>query len=145
MSNPPTTGKLEGELQVREAMLPAKLRDWRAKLSDRVVQTAVVLILEPIFESDFLDCSYGFRPGRSAHDALEVIRQNLVNGRCTVYDADMEGCFDSIPHDKLIACVRMRVVDGSVLRLIKQWLRAPVEEKDENGRPRRRRSDKGTT
>src|SRR5881397_1901769 len=64
-------------------------------------------------------------------------------GRCTVYDADMEGCFDSIPHDKLIACVRMRVVDGSVLRLIKQWLRAPVEEKDENGRPRRRRNDKG--
>lgn len=113
-------------------------------LRDRVVQTAVVLILEPIFESDFLDCSHGFRPGRSAHGALEVIRQNLVNGRCTVYDADMEGCFDSIPHEKLIACVRMRVVDGSVLRLIKQWLRAPVEEKDEKGRPRRRRKDKGT-
>jgi RNA-directed DNA polymerase len=113
-------------------------------LRDRVVQTAVVLILEPIFESDFLDCSHGYRPGRSAHDALEVIRQNLVKGRCTVYDADMEGCFDSIPHEQLIACVRMRVVDGSVLRLIKQWLRAPVEEKDENGRPRRRRNDKGT-
>jgi RNA-directed DNA polymerase len=239
MKNFPTTGKLEAELGLREAMLSAKLRDWRAKLSakakqekrfrfyslyglvshpetlraawvqvqangggpgvdgvsieqiekegveafllelgrelaqkryrtgavrrvyipkangksrplgipnlrDRVVQTAVVLILEPIFESDFLDCSHGFRPGRSAHEALEVIRQNLVNGRCTVYDADMEGCFDSIPHDKLIACVRMRVVDGSVLRLIKQWLRAPVEEKDENGRPHRRRNDKGT-
>ncbi|HZD07188.1 MAG TPA: group II intron reverse transcriptase/maturase, partial [Candidatus Limnocylindrales bacterium] len=112
-------------------------------LRDRVVQTAVVLILEPIFESDFLDCSHGFRPGRSAHDALEVIRQNLVKGSCSVYDADMEGCFDSIPHDKLLACVRMRVVDGSVLRLIKQWLRAPVEERDENGRPRRR-NDKGT-
>jgi RNA-directed DNA polymerase len=103
-----------------------------------------VLILEPIFESDFLDCSHGFRPGRNAHDALEVIRQNLVNGRCSVYDADMEGCFDTIPHDKLLACVRMRVVDASVLRLIKQWLRAPVEERDENGRPRRRRNDKGT-
>jgi RNA-directed DNA polymerase len=113
-------------------------------LRDRVVQTAVVLILEPIFEADFLDCSYGYRPGRSAHAALEIIRQNLVNGRCTIYDADMEGCFDGIPHDKLMACVRMRLVDGSVLRLIKQWLQAPVEEKDEKGRPHRRRNDKGT-
>jgi RNA-directed DNA polymerase len=113
-------------------------------LRDRVVQTAVVLILEPIFESDFLDCSYGFRPGRSAHDALEVIREKLVTGRCTVYDADMEGYFDSIPHDKLMACVRMRIVDGSVLRLIEQWLQAPVDEKDENGKVRRQRNDKGT-
>jgi RNA-directed DNA polymerase len=111
---------------------------------DRVVQTAVVLILEPIFEADFLECSHGFRPGRNAHDALETIRQNLSAGRCTVYDADMEGYFDSIPHDKLMACVRMRVVDGSVLRLIAQWLKAPVEERDENGRPRRKRSDQGT-
>jgi len=112
---------------------------------DRVVQTAVVLILEPIFEADFLECSHGFRPGRSPHDALEIIRQNLGAGRCTVVDADMEGYFDSIPHDKLMACVRMRVVDGSVLRLIVQWLKAPVEEQDENGRPgRRRRNDKGT-
>jgi RNA-directed DNA polymerase len=111
---------------------------------DRVVQTAVVLILEPIFEADFMECSHGFRPGRNAHDALEIIRQNLGAGRCTVYDADMEGYFDSIPHDKLMACVRMRVVDGSVLRLIAQWLNAPVEERDENGRPRRKRNDQGT-
>ena len=98
-------------------------------LRDRVVQAAVLLILEPIFESDFLDCSHGFRPGRSAHDALNIIRENLSQGRCAVYDADMEAYFDSIPHDKLMACVRMRVVDGSVLRLIEQWLHAPVEEK----------------
>jgi len=111
---------------------------------DRVVQAAVLLILEPIFETDFLDCSYGFRPGRSAHQALEKIRQNLAVGRCTVYDADVEGYFDSIPHDQLLACVQMRVVDGSMLRLIKQWLNAPVEETDEKGRKRRRRNPQGT-
>lgn len=112
---------------------------------DRVVQTAVLLILEPIFEADFLECSYGFRPGRNAHQALEKIRRNLAVGRCTVYDADVEGYFDSIPHDQLMACVRMRVVDGSVLRLIQQWLDAPVEERDQGGGgPRRRRTQKGT-
>jgi RNA-directed DNA polymerase len=111
---------------------------------DRVVQAAVVLILEPIFEVDFLDCSFGFRPGRNAHQALETIRQNLAAGRCTVYDADLEGYFDSIPHEQLMACVRMRVVDGSVVRLIEQWLNAPVEETDEEGRKHRRRNDKGT-
>ena len=104
----------------------------------------MLLILEPIFESDFLECSHGFRPGRSAHDALEVIRENLAQGRCTVIDADMEGYFDSIPHDKLMACVRMRVVDGSVLRLIQQWLDAPVEERDGNGKIQRRRNKQGT-
>ncbi len=113
-------------------------------LRDRVVQTAVMLILEPIFESDFLDCSHGFRPGRSAHDALEIIRENLSKGRCTVYDADLEGYFDSIPHDKLMACVRMRVVDGSVLRLIEQWLNAAVEEKDAKGKITRKRNRQGT-
>ena len=86
---------------------------------DRVVQTAVLLVLEPIFESDFLDCSHGFRPGRSAADALQQIEEGLKQGRCAVYDADLSGYCDTIPHDKLIACVRMRVVDGSVLRLIR--------------------------
>ena len=239
MKTPSTTGQADKELSFREAILPPKLRDWRAKLSakakqekryrfyslyglvshpetlqaawaqvrvnggapgvdgvsieqietegegaflealgcelkektyrtgavrrvyipkangkqrplgipnvrDRVVQAAVLLILEPIFEADFEDCSHGFRPGRSAHDALEVIRRQLAQGRCEVYDADLEGYFDSIPHDKLLLCVRMRVVDGSVLGLIKQWLSAPVEEKDENGRTRRRRNAQGT-
>lgn len=111
---------------------------------DRVVQAAVLLILEAIFEVDFLDSSFGFRPGRNAHQALETIRQNLAAGRCTVYDADLEGYFDSIPHEPLLACVRMRVVDGSVLRLIEQWLNAPVEETDGEGRKHRRRNDKGT-
>jgi len=64
---------------------------------DRVVQTAVLLLIEPIFEADFLDCSYGFRPGRSAHDALEEIKQNLQQGRREVYDADLQSYFDTIP------------------------------------------------
>lgn len=102
---------------------------------DRVVQAAVLLILEPIFEADFEDCSYGFRPGRSAHDALRAIQQHLQEGLAAVYDADLAGYFDSIPHDKLLACVRMRVVDGSVLGLIRQWLQAPAAEPTQDGPP----------
>ena len=113
-------------------------------IRDRVVQCAVLLMVEPIFEADFEDCSYGFRPERNAHQALEKIRQHLRAGKCEVYDADLEGYFDSIPHEKLIACVRMRVVDGSVLRLIRQWLQAPVEEQDEQGKKRIRRNKSGT-
>ncbi len=111
---------------------------------DRVVQTAVLLILEPIFEADFVDCSYGFRPGRSAHDALRAIGAELKQGRCAVYDADLAGYFDSIPHDKLLACVRMRVTDGSVLRLIRMWLKAPVVETEEGKPPTVKRNGKGT-
>ncbi len=98
---------------------------------DRVVQMATLLILEPIFEADFLDCSYGFRPGRSAHQALEEIRGHLVAGYQAVYDADLKGYFDSIPHCQLLACVRARIVDRSVLKLIRMWLEAPVVERSE--------------
>ena len=114
-------------------------------LKDRVVQMAVVLILEPIFEADFCDCSYGFRPGRKAHDALEAIQENLKTGRTEVYDADLKGYFDTIPHDKLLACVRMRVTDRSVLNLIRGWLRAPVIEEDNRGKRKPPlKNDKGT-
>jgi RNA-directed DNA polymerase len=112
-------------------------------LKDRVVQMAVLLILEPIFEADFMDCSHGFRPRRKAYDALDAIGSNLKAGRTEVYDADLKGYFDSIPHDKLIACVRMRVVDSSVLKLLRMWLKAPIIETDEKGRqqpPRKNRS-----
>src|SRR5262249_57091140 len=95
---------------------------------DRVVQMAALLILEPIFEEDFEDCSYGFRPGRSAHQALEAIRGHIKAGYQAVYDADLKGYFDSIPHDKLVACVRMRIADRAVLSLIRSWLEAPVSE-----------------
>ena len=112
---------------------------------DRVVQAAVLLILEPIFEADFEDCSHGFRPGRSAHDALRIIQTHLAEGRTAVYDADLAGYCDSIPQDKLIACVRMRAVDGSVLGRIRQWLKAPVVEPSPDGKPPTvRRHDRGT-
>lgn len=116
-------------------------------VKDRVVQAAVLLVLEPIFEADFEDCSYGFRPGRSAHDALRAIHRNLKDGLTAVYDADLAGYFDSIPHDKLMKCVEMRVVDGAVLGLIRQWLQAAVVEppsKEKGGPPTVRRNDQGT-
>ena len=100
---------------------------------DRVVQMATLLILEPIFEADFLECSYGFRPGRSAHQALEEIRGHVRAGYQAVYDADLKGYFDSIPHDKLLACLAMRIADRTVLGLIRGWLKAPVVEPESNG------------
>lgn len=102
---------------------------------DRVVQMATLLIVEPIFEADFEECSFGFRPGRSAHDALEEVRRQLSKGLCAVYDADLKAYFDSIPHDKLMACLRMRISDRHVLKLIGMWLKAPVvEAKGREGR-----------
>jgi len=112
-----------------------------------VAQMAALLVLEPIFEADFRDCSYGFRPGRSAHQALEEIRGHLRNGYQAVYDVDLKGYFDSIPHEQLLACVRMRVADRAVLHLIRLWLTAPVvEPKGEGGKGggKIRRPDKGT-
>ena len=113
---------------------------------DRVVQMATLLILEPIFEADFLDCSYGFRPGRSAHQALEEIRGHVQAGYQAVYDADLKSYFDSIPHAQLLACLRMRITDRPVLQLIRTWLEAPVVESGTGpgGSSRRSRAKTGT-
>lgn len=116
-------------------------------IRDRVAQMAVVLVIEPIFEADFLDCSHGFRPERSAHDALREVRQNLQQGRCEIYDADLQSYFDTIPHDKLMKCVERRISDGSVLKLIRRWLKAVIVESSKDGPkgpPKVARSKQGT-
>ena len=113
-------------------------------IRDRVVQGAAKLILEPIFEADFKDCSHGFRPQRSAHDALAVVAAQLREGRTAIYDADLQAYFDSIPHDKLMACLRYRIADRTVLHLLGMWLKAPIEERGDDGKPTRHRSDCGT-
>ncbi|MFW6147159.1 MAG: group II intron reverse transcriptase/maturase [Thermodesulfobacteriota bacterium] len=110
---------------------------------DRVVQMAALLILEPIFEADFEDCSFGFRPGRSAHQALDCIADNLKQGFVEVYDADLKGYFDSIPHDKLMACLKMRIADRSVLKLIRMWLKAQVVEPPASKEGRKGRNHQG--
>ena len=99
-------------------------------VKDRVVQAAVKLIIEPIFEADFHECSYGFRPNRSAQQAIDEIAREIKSGKTKVYDADLSSYFDTIPHDKLFLALRMRITDGSVLGLVRQWLKATIVEPD---------------
>jgi len=105
-------------------------------IRDRVVQTAAKLLLEPIFEADFDPNAYGYRPKRSAQDAIQKVHELLRAGYTDVVDADLSKYFDTIPHRELIQCVARRMVDRDMLRLIKMWLKVPVEERDENGKPR---------
>jgi group II intron reverse transcriptase/maturase len=95
---------------------------------DRVVQTAVKLVIEPIFEAEFEECSYGFRPGRSAQGALDAIRKAGNVGYDWVVDADIEKYFDSIDHELLMDAVRQRISDRKMLKLIERWLKAGVME-----------------
>ena len=97
-------------------------------VKDKVVQMAVKLVMEPIFEADFHDCSFGFRPNRSAQDAAERIAEKVKEGNALVYDADLSSYFDTIPHGKLLSALEMRIADGSVLNLIRQWLKACAKE-----------------
>jgi len=113
-------------------------------IRDRVVQMAVKLLIEPIFETMFLDCSYGFRPERSPHQALTVIRNHLKQGFREIYDADLQGYFDSIPHDNLMKCLEMRIADRWVLMLIQMWLKAVVVEKGQDGIRTYQRPKRGT-
>lgn len=93
---------------------------------DRIVQTAVKIVLEPVFEADFLPCSFGFRPRRSAHDALQVVIDEAWRGRWWVVETDIANCFEAIPKDKLVQAIEERVADQSVLKLLRVILRAGV-------------------
>jgi len=113
-------------------------------IRDRVVQTAAKLLLEPILEADFDPNAYGYRPKRSAQDAIRKVHELLRAGHTDVVDADLSKYFDTIPHRELIQCVARRIVDRDMLHLIKMWLKVPVEERDENGKRRMSGGGNGT-
>jgi RNA-directed DNA polymerase len=105
-------------------------------IRDRVVQTAAKLLLEPIFEADFDPNAYGYRPKRSAQDAIQKVQDLIRTGYSDVVDADLSKYFDTIPHSELLQCVARRIVDRDMLHLIKMWLKVPVEEREEQGKGR---------
>jgi len=112
-------------------------------IKDRVVQMAVKLVIEPLFEADFQDCSYGFRPGRDAHQAMNEVNLQLRCKNTQVIDADITKYFDTIPHDKLLKAVAKRTVDRNILKLVKMWLKAPIAE-EESGKRTYKGNDQGT-
>jgi RNA-directed DNA polymerase len=99
-------------------------------VKDRIIQTAMKIVIEPIFEADFKDCSYGFRPKRSQHQALEVIRKACNNKGNYVLDGDIRGYFDNINHEKLMMLVEKRISDRRICKLIRKWLKSGVMEKE---------------
>jgi group II intron reverse transcriptase/maturase len=118
-------------LPARRVLIPKPGSGQQRPLSipavrDRVVQAALKIVLEPIFEGDFLPCSFGFRPRRSAHDALQVLIDESWQGRRWVVETDIANCFEAIPHQKLMWAVQERICDQAVLRLLRATLRAGV-------------------
>src|SRR5256712_7619553 len=114
-------------------------------IRDRVVQTAVLLVIEPIFETDLPPEQYAYRANRSALDAVQEVHRLVSMGHTEVVDADLSGYFDSIPHAELMKSVARRISDAALLHLLKMWLVAPVEETDKRGRVQRttRNKDEG--
>ena len=113
-------------------------------IKDRVVQTATKLIIEPIFEADLEPNTYGYRPKKSALDAVQKVQKLLGEGYTEVVDADLSKYFDTTPHSELIKCVARRIVDRNVLHLIKLWLKSPVEGRDRKGKRRMSGGKKST-
>jgi RNA-directed DNA polymerase len=109
-----------GSAEQRPLSIPA--------VGDRIVQAALKLVIEPIFEADMLPCSFGFRPRKTAHDALQVLIDEAWQGRRWVVETDIASCFESIPHDRLVQAVEERIVDRQVLKLLRAMLRAGVME-----------------
>jgi RNA-directed DNA polymerase len=142
-------GELSEELKEKTYRPRAVRRVWILKangkqrplgiptIRDRVVQMAVVLVLEPIFEADLGSEQFAYRPGKSAHDAIRRVHSLINTGHTEIIDADLSGYFDTIPHSELMKSVSRRVSDKQILHLIKSWLVAPVEETDKRGRRRR--------
>ncbi len=113
-------------------------------IKDRVVQMAAKIVIEPIFEADFQEFSYGFRPKRNAHQAVEDVKRHLLSGKTDVIDADISKYFDTIPHNKLMQLVAKRIVDKQILKLIKMWLKTPIVEEREDGKKEYKGNEKGT-